>query len=308
MNILVTGSSGFIGRALYEAMLAEGHTVRAFDIVMPADDRHDRRSDFILGDIRDSSACRQAVQDIDVILHNAALCSLKDSLKNPSLTFDVNVKGTETLLAAAAASGVKKVVFASTAKLYGEPGDYVCKESDLANPLTPYAKSKYEAELCCKRFAHDSRIPIIALRLFSVYGPRQTLRYGLMGVILSSLLKSQKEVHIAADRLMLRDFVYIDDVILAHKLCLHYEPAGFDVFNIASGTSYAAYEVIHLVQLISGRQIHPVYQKLLEGMIMHMRASIDKARVRFGFTPRVTLEEGILKTINWVTSLLRRKE
>lgn len=308
MRILITGGAGFIGGALTAPMVQDGHSVCVLDNHKPKHGIHHACVEPIVGDLRDINTCRKAVNGIDVIFHNAALCSLKDSLKNPQEAYDINVTGTKNLLTAAVQAKVKKVIFSSTAKVYGEPGDYVSCESDLPNPMTPYSKSKYEAEQFCKQISEETGLPIIGLRYFSVYGPGQKLHYGLMGVVMGSLRNDTTRFSIAADRLMLRDFVYIDDVVLANQLCLRYEPDGFEVFNIASGMSYALYEVIQLIHLISGQQIQPQYGKLLEGMILHMRASIVKATEKLAFQPRMTLEEGLLKTINWVRALNQKKE
>lgn len=303
MRCLVTGGLGFIGSSLAERLCKEGHTVRILDNLITSDisriNKINEKNEIVIGDILNFDKCLEACSDIDIVFHNAAICSIRTAFKKPKETYEINVAGTRNLLEASLNKGVKRFVFASSAKIYGNSKELPNKETDHSNPNSPYALSKYEAENLCEEYSEKFNLNMIVLRYFSVYGPGQKINYGLIGEIIGSLLNGCQPILNVNDEFV-RDFTYIDDIVEANLLCLNYSGPGFDVFNIGSGKSVSLSELLRLIKSISQKEIIPVYRPLLEGSVIKTHADITKARIGLSFKPKTSLYKGLEKTICWL--------
>ncbi len=219
---LVTGGGGFIGSHLVDALLARGDVVRVLDNFSTGKrenlQHNIEKIQLLTGDLRDSEVLREAVQGVDFIFHQAAFVSVPQSMEDPDSCFDINVNGTGKLLAAARMAGVKRVVLASSAAVYGENEAVPLSEDEEPDPLSPYAASKSINEIYARLFTKHLGLNVVALRYFNVYGPRQNPAsdYAAVVPIFIKILEDEGEPVIFGDGLQTRDFVYIADVVQAN--------------------------------------------------------------------------------------------
>ncbi len=213
---LVTGGSGFIGSHLVESLLEAGHQVRVFDQCSPANSN----LDFQQGDLRNPDQLAAAVNGIDTIVHLAAIASVAQSVEDPRTTLDVNVTGTADLIAAATAARVRRIVFASSAAVYGDPGTPVCTEDGPLRPVSPYAVSKLAGERLLQGAQQQGGPEGVSLRFFNVYGPGQDPSSPYSGVIsrfVDTATRGERPV-IFGDGQQTRDFIHVADLVRAIRL------------------------------------------------------------------------------------------
>ncbi|MDP1853787.1 MAG: SDR family NAD(P)-dependent oxidoreductase [Candidatus Omnitrophota bacterium] len=303
MRCLVTGGLGFIGSHITERLLKEGNFVRILDNLSTS-----KISDFksfdssqleiINGDILDTDICAQACQDIDVIFHNAAIASIRSSVENPVKTIQINANGTLNMLQAAVTNSVRRFIFSSSAKIYGSSKIFPQSETHSPNLLTPYALSKFVAENYCKFFSDRYGIETISLRHFSVYGPRQSLKDGFIGMAIESIANN-KEPLLYTQPHFLRDFTYIDDAVEANILATQLKKVKFDVFNTGTGTNCTIYNMVSYVNKICGKNQAPKFLPLFEDTISKTLCDTSKAYNILNYKSEVNLYDGLAKTIDW---------
>lgn len=306
MKILVTGGFGFMGAHLVESLIDNGYSVRILDnkknpsVLDTWIDKmlQNKPLEIMIGDIRDMDICTKACVGIDAVFHTAGIASIPVSFQQPQITYDINVTATENLLKACVGANVKKIIYSSSAKLYGNNKDGLYKETDPINPTTPYAVTKYEAEKLCQRYASFSGLNIISLRYFSIYGPRQSLFGGFINDILGNAF-SGGPLNIHASEIMERDFAYIEDAVQSNILSLNYDVKGFEAFNIGSGEQYTVPHLIRSMEKITNRKIKTSYLPLLEGTTIKTCADIQKAQEILGYRPKIMLDEGLRHTFSY---------
>ena len=307
-KVLVTGGAGFIGSHLVDRLLAEGFEVTVLDDFssgrMQNISRHKNAREFhvVHGDVRDTGLVKNVVEDVDVVFHEAALVDAALSVRNPLLFNDVNVVGTLNLLKASVDSGVKRFVFPSSAAVYGDSEPTKKKENMLPAPISPYGASKLAAENYVHVFSDLYGLQTVSLRCFNVYGPRQSSTSSYAGVIaafISRLLKGKPPI-IHGDGKQSRDFVHVDDVVSANLLALESKNAVGGVFNIASGTAFSVCELAKILQRITNTErLKPVFTEQREGDIRNCLGDISKAGEVLGFCPRIGLEDGLSRLVEW---------
>ncbi|MCS7002321.1 MAG: SDR family NAD(P)-dependent oxidoreductase, partial [Dehalococcoidia bacterium] len=263
-TLLVTGGAGFIGSHIVEAAARAGHTVRVFDnlstgslanLATIAD-----RVTFIPGDILDPDALAEAMAGVDWVSHQAALVSTPESLAQPDRYARVNVEGTVAVFAAAQRAGVRRIVFASSAAVYGDNPNLPLAETEPMAPRSPYAASKAANELFAQATAATG-LTVVALRYFNVYGPRQHPRSDYAGVIarfVERLSRGQAPT-IFGDGLQTRDFVYVDDVAAANLAALTAPLTGFHALNIATGRAVTLIELVAALNAAMGTAQAPIH-------------------------------------------------
>ncbi len=302
MKILVTGGAGFIGSQTVDALLKTGHTVRVTDIVAPRDlpNRwHGARGpEYAQGDILDPAHCQKVCEGMDAVFHAAAICLIPVVLSDPRAAREINVTGTANMLKAAAARGVRRFVFASSAKVYGDTGGKKVNEDFPLSPQTPYSESKREAEELCRDFQSRSRIPTTILRYFSVYGPRQRLYGGLIGDLMKSAFNGHK-LTLRASLDMTRDFVYIEDAVQAAVLALDTELEGINVFNAGSGEQCTVKELIRHLRDVTGFDLEIVFDPMKPKTVLKNGGDVSRARDTIGYAPGTQIREGLDKTYQW---------
>jgi nucleoside-diphosphate-sugar epimerase len=305
MRALVTGAAGFIGSHLSRRLIREGHEVVGFDDL--SDGSLDNLSDvrevrFVEADLRDEDAVRKAAQGCSVIFHQGAMRSVPRSIAQPERTTDVNVRGTLNVLLAAREEAAG-VVFASSSSVYGDQDSFPLREDMAPRLRSPYAASKLAGEAYCRSWWQSFAVPTVALRYFNVYGPGQDPANEYAAVVprfvMACLDGAQPEVH--GDGEQSRDFTYIDDVIDANLLAATApDEARGSVVNIGGGQEPTS--INRVLEIIAGlTDAHPdaVHTPAREGDVRRTEADVSLARRLIGYVPRVDIEEGLRRTVDW---------
>ena len=299
LRVLVTGGAGFIGSHLVKALVKAGHQVRVLDNLSTGSienltDVLDA-IEFVRGDIRDYGAVESAVSGVDAVVHLAALIDVAESVEKPDLYFDVNIRGTYNV--AKVLRNIDTFVFTSSSAVYGEPIKVPIPEDHPLMPKSPYAASKVSGEALVQAFANQYGFRPVILRLFNVYGPKQSRAYA--GVIIEIIRRvSRGEPPIVfGDGEQTRDFVHVSDVVEAIMLSLRNEGVR-GVLNIGSGEGITINYLANLILKLMGREdLRPIYATPRPGDIRHSIADITRARKGLGFKPKVELEVGIKELI-----------
>jgi UDP-glucose 4-epimerase len=299
-RILVTGGAGFIGSHLVDVLTSRGCKVTILDNLSTGTlkniENHLNNEDAALveGDVRNMREVKEALRGVDAVFHLAAITSVPYSVKNPKMTNEVNAEGTRNLLEASVDSNVKCFVYASTCSIYGDPQYLPIDEDHPINPISPYAESKLRGEGHCSEFRERHGLNTVTLRLFNVYGPRQSDNE-YSGVI----LKFVKQIGggnppvIYGDGQQTRDFVHVRDVIEALLLSANNDKAIGQTFNIGSGKPITIGELCQLILRKFKVEMEPIYREPRLGDIKRSFANIQKAQKILGYKPEIPLEEGL---------------
>lgn len=308
-NYAVTGGAGFIGSHIAEHLLKQGHTVRIIDNFLTGRREtidelkaaYGDRLSFYETSILDEAALNRIFDGVEVVFHQAALPSVPRSIADPMETHQHCVTGTLTLLMAARAQKVRRVVYAASSSAYGDvDGDYK-DESIPPAPISPYGAAKLAAEYYCRVFTHAYGLETVCLRYFNVFGPRQDPTSHYAAVIpkfITAMLKGESPV-IYGDGTQSRDFTYIDNVIHGNLLAAEAPDAIGEVMNLATGGRVSLLELVEKINQQLGTNITPVHAEARQGDILHSRASIDKARDLLDFSPVVDFDTGLARTIEF---------
>ncbi len=303
-RILVTGGAGFIGSHIVDRLLQEGFEVTVLDNLSTGritNIKHhlsDKRFGIIEGDIREEKVVRKALKGVEAVIHEAAISSVEESIKDPIKTNDVNLNGTLNLLNLSVKERIKRFVFASSASVYGDLNPPLREDSQL-KPMSPYAVSKLAGEYYCKVFHRIYGLETICLRYFNVYGPRQRNNQ-YSGVIINFIdnLEKDKPLVIFGDGLQTRDFIYISDVVEASLIALKSKEGVGEVFNIATGKPTTINELAQIIIELKGKSnLKPIHAEPRKGDIKHSYADIKKTEEILKFKAKVSLKEG-LKSLN----------
>jgi nucleoside-diphosphate-sugar epimerase len=307
-HVLVTGGAGFIGSHLVEALLRRSDRVRVFDNFSTG--RHENVKhlhddiELIEGDLRDFDAVRRAVAGVEVVFHQAALASVQRSVDDPMTTNAVNVTGTLHVLMAARDAGVRRVVFASSSSVYGDTPTLPKVETQAPQPLSPYAVSKLAGEQYCMAFSVVYGLPSIALRYFNVFGPRQDPHSEYAAVIprfIDRMVRGLPPI-IYGDGLQSRDFTYIENVVDANLAAADAPASCSTVFNVGAGERTSLLDLAAQINHVLGSRLTPDHHPPRAGDVRHSLASIEAISQTLGYAPRITLAEGLARTIEWFRS------
>jgi UDP-glucose 4-epimerase len=308
MRVVVTGGAGFIGSHVVDVLLDEGVEVVVLDNLSTGKleniKSHMKNPNFrfVRGDIRIPKTVREVLKGADAVVHEAAAKSVTLSFKNPKLTYEINVRGTLNVLQAASDVGVRRVVFASSAAVYGDQQTLPMQESLKPKPLSPYGESKLLGEQECLKFSKEGRIETVCLRYFNVYGRRMTSG-PYAGVMLNFAKRIRKNLPpiIYGDGKQTRDFIHVRDIAEATKNALFREKAAGEVINVGSGRSTTINKLCALFLQISGKtDLRPLYQPPRPGEIRHSRADIKRAKRILGFKPRIGLRNGVKDLLQYL--------
>ncbi|HOS81498.1 MAG TPA: SDR family oxidoreductase [Methanolinea sp.] len=303
MLYVVTGGAGFIGSHLVEALSLAGHELVVIDdlssgrIENIASVSANPRVRFVQGTVLDLGLLLEEFQGADGVFHQAAFVSVPGSIRHPLQSHEVTLTGTLNVLLAARDTGVKKVVHASSAAVYGNlPG--IPKREDMpVEPLSPYAVAKYAGEQYCRVLGLLYDLPTVSLRYFNVYGARQDPASDYAAVIPRFIanLRNGKPPVIFGDGTQTRDFVYVRDVVRANILAMERDAEG--VYNIGSGKETSINELATILMRLLRFRGQPVYAGGRPGDVMHSVADISRARSLLGWEPAFSLEEGLSDTL-----------
>jgi UDP-glucose 4-epimerase len=292
-QILVTGGAGFIGSHLVDALVAE-NDVRVLDDLSSGNQAFvNDRAEFVQGDICDERVVDDAMVGVDLVYHQAASVNVSQSVEQPRASHETNVSGTLSILESARQQDAR-VVFASSAAIYGEPDVLPVTEKHPVNPQSPYGLEKLTGDRYMRLYNELYGVPTVPLRYFNVYGPRQT-GGDYAGVITTFLDQAQtgEPLTIHGDGTQTRDFVHVDDVVQANLRAGTTETVGVP-FNIGGGKSTSIRELARHVQSMADRSVEIIYQDRREGDITQSEANINRAREMLGYQPTKSLQEELV--------------
>jgi UDP-glucose 4-epimerase len=300
MRFLVTGGAGFLGSALSNRLVAEGHEVRVIDNLTAGDPaRLDQAVLFERGDVADIPKLWTLLQDVKCVYHLAARVSVPESMKYPRDYNHVNVGGTVSVMEAMRDAGVQRVVLASSGAVYGEQPERPLREDMNPVPDSPYAVSKLSAEIYVRTIGGLWGIETLALRIFNAYGPGQQLPASHAPVIPRLLKAAQTgaSLVIFGDGSNTRDFVYVDDVVDALAAAAIAPNVDRQVINVGSGVETSLSDLVKTIQDITGHAAEPLYNPGQMAGVRHMQADIARAQQLLGFAPRTALLDGLRLTL-----------
>jgi len=307
MVYLITGGCGFIGSHLAEALVSGGNRVRIYDNLSSGYEKNissvRNKAELIKADIRDLSAITSAMSGVDYVFHGAALVSVFDSVKRPRDNHDINITGTLNVLTAARDKGVKRVVFASSAAVYGNNPELPKREDMKPEPESPYGLAKVAAEHYLAVFAKLYGLETVGLRFFNAYGPRQdpdSLYSGVISRFVKAVLDGNPPA-VFGDGKQTRDFVFVDDVVQACILAMHSTGIGKgDVFNIGSGFQTSLLDLLKVLKELNGKSFDIKFYEPRAGDLKHSYADITLAGQKLLFSPKHDIRTGLKKLLDYI--------
>ena len=304
---LVTGGAGFIGSNIVKKILEQGDYVRVVDNFSTG--KKENIKEFISnpnfelleGDLSNLDVAKKAVEGIDYVLHQAAIPSVQRSIDDPLKSNKTNVDGTLNMLIASRDEKVKRFVYAASSSAYGDNPQLPKKEDFPVLPISPYALTKYVGERYCQIFWRLYGLPTICLRYFNVFGPKQDPNSQYSAVIpkfITSLLKGDKPVVYGTGE-QSRDFTFVDNVVAVNLLSAKSEKGFGEVFNVGCGDQASLNQLLEMLRDILGTNIKADYKEARLGDVLHSRADISKGQKILGYSPKIGIKEGLIKTVNW---------
>jgi UDP-glucose 4-epimerase len=303
---LVTGGAGFIGSHVVDGLLTGGKRVRVLDDLstglptnLPAG------VELVRGCVTDEAAVRQAAAGCAVIYHLAAMASVAKSLEDPLGCHAVCATGTLNALVAAKANGVKRVVYAASSSCYGSAADPAGLDEDTPlRPLSPYAAAKLAGEHYLEAFAASFGVETVRLRFFNIFGPRQRADSPYSGVIaiFVGLLTQGRTPVVHGDGLQARDFTYVDNAVQAVLKAGEVPGVSGRVFNVGTGRSVTVLDLVNALNTVLGTSAVPQHGPARTGDVRFSLAKIDRIRAGLGYTPTVSFEDGLRRTVEWYQS------
>jgi UDP-glucuronate 4-epimerase len=311
-TMLVTGGAGFIGSHLCESLLRAEHHMICFDNfdnfydpnikiknVEGIRKRFPDRFELITGDIRNPEHLQEVFKKnrIDLIIHLAARAGVRPSIAQPLLYQDVNIRGTIILLEVCKEYGIKDFILASSSSVYGESQRVPFSEEDLnLQPISPYGVTKRAGELLCYSYHHLHGMNIACLRIFTAYGPRQRPEMAIHKF--TRLVDRGEIIPMYGDGSSQRDYTYIDDLIEGIQTVIQ-RHRGFEIYNLGESQTTSLKELIGLIEEALGKKAKVEMLEPQPGDVSITYADITKAKRMLGYQPKVNMEEGIKRFIEW---------
>jgi len=297
MKIFITGGAGFIGSHVTNKILDAGHEVTVYDDLSKGYLEYvDKRARFVKADLADFKTLMKAISGHDAVIHLAAESIIKASIDNPKTHLEKNINNAINLLEAIRLNGVNKIVFSSSAAVYGETGQKPVKEDAKKSPLQPYGASKYAIEVLLSAYHHSFGISSTSLRYFNVYGPRDDQLPVTRAVPnwFKATLTSRPVVLNWAGK-QLRDYIFVKDVASAHLLALE-KCGGLNNYNIGSGSGHTMIDILESVFKAAGKRVPVKDGGERSGDPSRLVADVRKIRKELGWIPKYSLEQGMEET------------
>lgn len=314
-TVLVTGGAGFIGAHIAERLLERGVRTRVLDDFSTGQrsnvellrTRGGRNFELIEGSICDSERVRQAMEGATHVVHQAALASVQRSVQSPLPTHEVNMTGTLLLLEEARRREVRRFVFAGSSSVYGDQPELPKRETMAPRPMSPYALSKLVGESYCKLFFDLYGLETVTLRYFNVFGPRQTpdSQYAAVIPLFARAVQNGQTPDVYGDGQQTRDFTYIENVVEANLLALTRSNVGGSTVNIGCGDRISLLSLLQTLGRLHGAEVTPRFLPPRAGDVRDSQAAIEEARRVLGYEPKVGLEEGLRRTLDWFQDTAR---
>lgn len=309
-NIVVTGGAGFIGSHLIDRLLKEGHTVTNIDNFNPFYDESIKRKN-IKGhleydsytlhetDIRDKEALDKAIPNgTDIIVHLAAKAGVRPSIEDPIAYQEVNVAGTQNMLEVAREKEIKQFVFASSSSVYGKNPDVPWKEEDaVLQPISPYASTKVSGELLGHVYSHLYDIRFLALRFFTVYGPRQRPDLAIHKFL--KLMSEGKEITLYGNGSTRRDYTYIDDIVDGVMSAIGCQGSMYEIINLGNNQTVELLELVEAIEKASGIKAKKKFGPEQPGDVKQTWADVEKAGDLLSYKSDFSLAKGLNQFCEW---------
>jgi UDP-glucose 4-epimerase len=303
MRVLVTGGAGFIGSHIVEHYHKKAE-VRVLDNLRTGYLKNIKpfNVEFIEGSILDREAVKKAVKGVDYVFHLAAMISVPESMFNPVECVKINAEGTLTVLEEAAAAGVRKLCFSSSAAIYGDNPTVPKVETMFPEPKSPYAVTKLDGEYYCAMFTNEKKLQTACLRYFNVFGPRQDPKsaYAAAVPIFTSKAVANEAIGVYGDGEQTRDFIYVKDIVAANAFFAENTPTG--VHNIAYGRKITINDLVNLIKKLTNSSSTVEHKPERAGDVKHSMAAIDKL-MKTGFKHSSDFEKGMAATIEYFRGL-----
>jgi UDP-glucose 4-epimerase len=299
VKVLVTGGAGFIGSHIVDELLQHGHEVTVVDNLSTGQLQNVHpQAKFLKVDIYKDDLNPVFAQGFDIVIHHAAQPNVPRSLKEPVIDAEINILGTIKLLEACRLHGIKKVIYASSAAVYGTPLQLPIPEEHPLSPLSPYGISKLTPEHYLRVYHEIYGLRYTILRYANIYGPRQNPKgeAGVVAIFVDQFCKGQAPT-IFGDGEATRDYVYVGDVAIANRLAL--TAGDGETLNVATGKKVSVNELVQILLSITKKDILPIHGPVRPGDIVHSTLSNERIRQVLGWEPQVTLEEGLRRTVEW---------
>ncbi len=316
MKVLVTGADGFIGSHLTEMLLAEGYQVRALSYYNSfnnwgwLDGISHPNLEVVTGDIRDPNLCRQITKEIEIVFHLAALIAIPYSYMAPDSYVDTNIKGTLNICQASRDNGVKRILITSTSEVYGTACYIPIDEKHAKQPQSPYSATKIGADAIAMSFYNAFNLPVVIVRPFNTYGPRQSAR-AIIPTIIIQIAAGQKEIKLG-DLRPTRDFNYVKDTCRGFVQLSTCDAAVGQEINIATNLEVSMRETFETIARLMKSDVRFVEdeQRLRPKNSEVFRLCGDNSKIvsLTGFKPSYSLEEGLFETINWFLKEENRRQ
>jgi UDP-glucose 4-epimerase len=316
-KVLVTGADGFIGSHLAERLVVDGANVRAFCLYNSQgsrgwlDESPKQVTDVlevVLGDIRDELSVREACRGVDVVFHLAALVSIPYSYKAPASFVDTNVRGTLNVLEASREAGCERMIQTSTSEVYGTPAEIPIREDHPLQGQSPYSASKIAADKLCEAYARSFDTPVVVLRPFNTYGPRQSARAVLI-TILTQLLAGKSRVSLGSITPR-RDFTYVADTVDAFARAATASVDPGEVIQLGSGLAFSVADLFELARRVlsvdAEIEVAPERVRPESSEVQVLLSDPSLAQQRLGWKAGTTLEAGIASTAEWLRDWMHR--
>ncbi|PSQ78518.1 MAG: UDP-glucose 4-epimerase [Bacteroidetes bacterium QH_6_63_17] len=301
MTILVTGGAGFVGSHVADALLVEGHEVHVLDNLSTGRRwKVPEAAPLFERDIRsDAAAVLFAEHQYDCLVHHAAQMDVRRSVDDPSFDADVNVRGLLNLMEAGLDQGLQKVVFASTGgAIYGEPEYTPQDEAHPLRPVSPYGVAKLAAEKYLHYYRAQYDVETVSLRYANIYGPRQNPHgeAGVVAIFTNEMLDGGQPI-INGTGEQTRDYVYVGDVVDANLAALEYEGSG--TFNVGTGRETSVNELFRTLRAETGADLDEAHGPAEPGEQQRSVLGYERAKEELGWSPQVSIEEGLARTVDW---------
>ena len=310
-KFLVTGGAGFIGSHIVTALVQRGDEVVVLDNLLTGKRENlahlGDRVKLLEGSVLDTDLVAEAVANVEVVYHQAALASVPWSVEKPLDTNAVCVTGTVNVLDAARKAGVRRVVFAGSSSAYGDQPKPSKQETDVTDPLSPYAAAKLAGEAYCKSFTKTYGLETVVLRYFNVFGDRQdpNSQYSAVIPIFVSKMVAGERPTIYGDGGQSRDFIYVDNVVQCNLAAADAPNASGQIINVGCGLQFTLLQLVDAINSALGTSIEPIFAEARAGDVRESLADISQAKQLLDYEPKVDFNEGLRRSIDYYLSLVK---
>jgi NAD dependent epimerase/dehydratase len=310
-KVLVTGADGFIGSHLTELLVASGHKVKALAQYNSFNnwgwlEKISCKNDIevLTGDIRDLSYCINISKDMDIIFHLAALIGIPFSYNSPGSYVDTNIKGTLNICQAAKENNISRLIHTSTSEVYGTAKYVPINEKHPLQPQSPYSASKIGADAMAMSFYNSFNLPVTIARPFNTYGPRQSAR-AIIPTIITQIASGKKEIKLG-DTLPTRDFSYVEDCCRGFIMLAESEKTIGEIINIGSNSEISIGDIFILINELMSKDVKFIFDKVRKrpkkSEVFRLWCDNEKINKLTGYKPKISIKEGLKKTIDWITN------